>query len=140
MEILSGASFPNTFTFYSKLMRILTGASFHPNTYSLFNSYSKLMKMLTGASHLPKFISLIQFLKQSALLLQFSFKINANPLWSFLPSQYIFLIQLLFKTDGNPLWRPPPTPVHCPYSILIQKHIHTPTVNAAKGSSRTCNH
>jgi hypothetical protein len=54
---LSGASFhPNTYSLfnpYSKLMKILSGASFHPNTYSLFNSYSKLMKILSGASFHP---------------------------------------------------------------------------------------
>ena len=34
--------------------------------------------------------------------------------------QHTFLIQFLFNIDENPLWRPPPPPVHFPYSILIQ--------------------
>ena len=34
------------------------------------------------------------------LLIQFLFKIDGNPLWSFLPPQFIFLIQFLFTTEG----------------------------------------
>jgi hypothetical protein len=37
-------------------MNILSGASFHPNTYSLFNSYLKLMKILSGAPLLLQYI------------------------------------------------------------------------------------
>ena len=36
--------------FLFKWMQILSGASFHPNTYSLGNSDSKLMQILSGAS------------------------------------------------------------------------------------------
>ena len=85
-------------------------ATAYASASSLFNSYSKLMKMLWGASRLPQYIFLIQFL----------FKINENPLWSFLPPQYIFLIQFLFKIDETLLWRPHPPPVLIPYSIRIQ--------------------
>jgi hypothetical protein len=47
---------------------------------------------------------------QYIFLIQFLFKIDENPLWSFLPSQYIFLIQFLFKIDENPLWSLPSPP------------------------------
>ena len=34
--------------------------------------------------------------------------------------QCFFLIQFLFKIDASALWSLPPSPVHIPYSILIQ--------------------
>jgi hypothetical protein len=39
---------------------------------------------------------------------------------AFLPPQYIFIIQFLFKIHANPLWSLPFPPIHIPYSILIQ--------------------
>jgi hypothetical protein len=74
----------------------------------IFNCYSKLMQILSGDSlllHTPSLFNskVMQILSGDALL-----------------HQYTFLIQFLFKTDENPLWRPPPPPVHIPYSILNQ--------------------
>jgi len=66
-------------------MKILSGASFHPNTYSLFSSCSKLMKILSGVPLLLlQYISLIQFL----------FKTDENPLWglSHPPIHILYLI------------------------------------------------
>jgi len=47
---------------YKSLFKIDGNPLWSIHTYSLFNSYSKLMKMLTGATHLPQYTFLIQFL------------------------------------------------------------------------------
>ena len=107
LNTLSPSSRYSLFNYYSKLMKILPGASIHIPYSILIQNW---WKCSGGASRLPQYIFLIQFL----------FKINENPLWSFLPPQYIFLIQFLFKIDETLLWRPHPPPVLIPYSIRIQ--------------------
>ena len=72
------------FDSYSKLMKIHSGAPFHPNTYSLFSSCSKLMKILSGVPLLLQYISIVQFL----------FKTDEHPLWglSHPPIHILYLI------------------------------------------------
>jgi len=89
MEILSGASFPpNTYSSsnsYSNLVEILSGVSFPLNTYCPHNSYSKLMEILPGASnpiHIP-----------CAILMQSWWKSSLEP---------------------------PSLPIHTPYTIIIE--------------------
>ena len=106
MQILSGASFhPNRYALFnssSKLMQILSGASFRPNTYSLFNSYSKLMQILSGASFYPNIYSLFNSYSKLMLILSgASFHPNTYPLFN----SYSKLM---------------PTPIHISYSVLIQ--------------------
>jgi hypothetical protein len=64
------------------------------------------MEILSGAS----------LLLQCMFLIQFSFKIDGNPLWSPVHVSYSVLIQI----EENPFWSLPPHPVYVSYSILIQ--------------------
>ena len=52
----SSSSSYSVFKSFPKIMKILSGASFHHSTYSLFNSYSKLMKILCVAAFLLQYI------------------------------------------------------------------------------------
>ena len=95
-------------------MQILAGASFHPNTYLLFDSYSKLMRILRP----PKYIPLVKFL----------FVIDATPLQRIVVSKravtpysglHSFIIEFAFEIELNPLWDHLPPLMPLIYSILI---------------------
>ena len=117
--------------FLFKTDEILSGAPSSSSTHSLFNSYSKLMKILSGAPLLLQYTFLIQFLfKIDEILSGAPSSSSTHSLFNSysklmkilsgapLLLQYTFLIQFLFNIDGNPLWRPPPPPVHIPYSMI----------------------
>ena len=93
-------------------MLILSGASFHPTAYSLFNSYSKVMEILSGAPSSSS--TYFWFNSYSKLMMKILSGASLRP-------QYIFLIRFSFEIDANPLWRPPPlSPLHIPDSTLLQ--------------------
>ena len=115
-------------------MQIQSGASSHPNRHSLFSYYSKLMQILSRTLS-PQYIFLIQS----------SFKIDVEPLWSFLPPFFVLNIPypvpiinwcksfleppstlihiphwILFQNWCKSSLQPSSAPIHIPYSVLIQ--------------------